>query len=249
MADIRHPRCYKKSMTKPIALFAFDLDGTVANTEVLSIPSAVETMRHFGVPVTLEYWYENLHGLTGGALIQAIQQQFGIEVNLDAYVQRRAELVPIMFANGVQPAPGILQVIRKLAADGHQLCICSNSPPERIRFTLDHITGQHSAGLNLSSLFEGHMFSATGTNGRGAAKPAPDIYLNAAAYYGVNPAACVAIEDSPVGVQSAVAAGFTCLAYTGLCHKGEADAPSLTQAGAHHTFHHWDDFHALVANL
>lgn len=250
MADIRHPWCYKKSMSTPIALFAFDLDGTLADTESLTLPSAVATMRDgFGVPVTLEYWYANLHGLAGQALMDAIREQFGIEVNFPEYLRLRAEHVPHMFAGGVTPAPGMLQALRKLAVDGHQLCICSNSAPERIALTLTNITGQHSAGLNLLNMFDGHIHSATGPQGQGKAKPAPDVYLAAAARYGANPAAGLAVEDSPVGVQSAIAAGFTCLGYTGLSHHGEADAPSLLEAGAHHTFHHWDDFHTLLAKL
>ena len=249
-ADIRHPNCYKKNMSTPIALFAFDLDGTLADTESLSLPSAVKTMHEgFGVPVTLEYWYDHLHGLAGQALMDAIEQHFHIKVNFAEYLHLRAEQMPHIFAGGVAPAAGMLQAIRKLAADGNQLCICSNSAPDRITLTLGSLSGQHSAGLNLLDMFDGHIFSATGPQGEGKAKPAPDVYLAAAARYGANPANCVAVEDSPVGVQSAIAAGFTCLAYTGLSHHGEADAASLLTAGAHHTFHHWDDFHALLAKL
>ncbi|RYG59306.1 MAG: HAD family phosphatase [Alphaproteobacteria bacterium] len=237
-------------MTKSIALFAFDLDGTLADTESISLPSAVATMRDgFGVPVTLEYWYANLHGLAGQALMDAIHSQFGITVNFAEYLRLRAEQVPHMFAGGVNPAPGMLQAVRQLAAQGNQLCICSNSAPDRIALTLTNITGQHSAGLNLLGMFEGHILSATGPQGQGKAKPAPDVYLDAAARYGATPANCVAVEDSPVGVHAAISAGFTCLGYTGLSHHGEADAASLKQAGAHHTFHHWDDFHALLATL
>jgi beta-phosphoglucomutase-like phosphatase (HAD superfamily) len=239
-------------MTLPtnLALIAFDLDGTLADTESLSLPSAVATMRDsFGVPVTLEYWYEHLHGLAGQALMEAIQAQFGITVDFNDYLRRRAEMVTDMFANGVQPAPGMLQALRNLAAAGQQLCICSNSMPERIGITLTQITGQHSAGLNLASMFEGHVFSATGPQGQGKAKPAPDVYLAAASAYRATPARCIAVEDSPVGVASAVAAGFTCLGYTGLSHKGQADAANLTAAGAHTTFHHWDDFIPLLATL
>src|SRR5690606_15366424 len=90
------PLCHLSPM-KIFPLIAFDLDGTLANTEAISIPSAVATMRAFGVPVTLEFWYENLHGLTGESLTRAVRQHFGIEVSTQAYVQRRMEQVPEMF--------------------------------------------------------------------------------------------------------------------------------------------------------
>ena len=242
-------------MTTPIPttipLIAFDLDGTLANTEALSLPSAVAAMRdHFGVPVTLEYWYQHLHGLSGQSLIDAIREQFGIEVDLKEFLRLRAEMVPIMFENGVEPAPGMLQALRNLVAAGQQVCICSNSTPARIAFTLEKITGQHSAGLNLPLMFEGHQFSASGADGSGKAKPAPDVYLHAAASYRASPTQCVAVEDTPVGVAAAVAAGYTCLGYTGLGHGAPTDiAQSLHQAGAHHTFSHWDDFLPLLQTL
>lgn len=236
-------------MTTP-TLIAFDLDGTLADTESLSLPSAVATLRDsFGVPVTLEYWYQHLHGLAGQALMDTIEAQFGITVDFATYLRQRAEQLPQMFAGGVQPAPGMLQALRNLVASGHQLCICSNSTPDRIALTLTSITGQHSAGLNLLHMFEGHIFSATGPQGQGKAKPAPDVYLAAAARYASNPQTSLAVEDSPVGVAAAVAAGFTCLGYTGLSLHGEADAQSLRDAGATATFHHWDDFLTLVKSL
>lgn len=233
-----------------IELIAFDLDGTLADTESLSLPSAVALMRdHFGVPVTLEYWYENLHGLAGQALMDAIHNQFGITIDFAEFLKLRAEQAPQMFADGVRPAPGMLQALRNLVVDGHQLCICSNSMPQRIALTLTHITGQHSAGMNLPALFEGHTFSAVGPKGEGNAKPAPDVYLNAAARYGAKPAKSVAVEDSPVGVMAAVAAGFTCLGFNGLSHQPEHEHARLTAAGAHAVFSHWDDFVPLLATL
>jgi beta-phosphoglucomutase-like phosphatase (HAD superfamily) len=250
MADTPASSWYKFYMSKPISLYAFDLDGTLVDTESLTLPSAVATMRDaFGVPVTLDYWYANLHGLAGQALMDAIDEQFGIKVDFKDYLRRRAEMVPHIFANGLNPAPGMLQALRKLASEGNQLCICSNSAPERMATTLSSITGQHSAGMNLPAMFQGHLFSAIGSHGEGKAKPAPDVYLNAAGRYGVSPANCIAVEDSPVGVRAAVAAGFTCLGFTGLCHNGESDAAGLLQAGAKATFHHWDDFHPLVDSL
>lgn len=233
-----------------IQLFAFDLDGTLADTESLALPSAVALMNEaYKVPVTIEYWYEHLHGLAGQALLNAIYEQFGVNISLADFVSRRAEQAPKMFENGVQPAPGMLQAVRNLVAAGQQLCICSNSMPERIDITLANITGQHAAGLTLPALFEGHIFSALGSKAEGKAKPAPDVYLEAARYYRATPKNCIAVEDSPVGVIAAVAAGFTCLGFTGLSHQGSQAAGALTEAGAQAVFSHWDEFLPLVGTL
>jgi beta-phosphoglucomutase-like phosphatase (HAD superfamily) len=64
------------------------------------------------------------------------------------------------------------------------------------------------------------------------AKPAPDIYLEAARRAKVPAAACLAIEDSTAGVASAVAAGCTVIGFTGLAHDGAASAEALSRLGA-----------------
>ena len=63
-------------------------------------------------------------------------------------------------------------------------------------------------------------------------KPAPDIYLFALRSLGISPEEAVAVEDSPLGVQAAVAAGIRCIGFTGHNHVGEAIDQELLQAGA-----------------
>jgi HAD superfamily hydrolase (TIGR01509 family) len=65
-------------------------------------------------------------------------------------------------------------------------------------------------------------------------KPAPDVYLAAAAHLECNPAHCLVIEDSTAGIEAGVAAGATVWA---LC-TDEALAPALLEAGASQLFPH-----------
>ncbi len=82
--------------------------------------------------------------------------------------------------------------------------------------------------------FEGRLFSVTEVP-RG--KPFPDVFLLAAERFGVAPAACVVIEDTPVGVTAGVAAGMRVFGYS-------ASTPQLrlADAGAHVIF---DDMRKL----
>jgi beta-phosphoglucomutase-like phosphatase (HAD superfamily) len=71
------------------------------------------------------------------------------------------------------------------------------------------------AATGLLDLFKPSIFSATMVeNG----KPAPDLFLYAAAAMGIEPSACLVVEDSPAGIVAAQAAGMTVCAFTGGSH-------------------------------
>ena len=78
----------------------------------------------------------------------------------------------------------------------------------------------------LRSRFEPHLFSASMVR---EGKPAPDLFLHAAAAMGVPPEACIVIEDSPAGVQAAKSAGMRAFAFTGGSHVGAAGLAGLLQ--------------------
>ncbi len=64
------------------------------------------------------------------------------------------------------------------------------------------------------------------------AKPAPDLFLHAAAKMRVNPADCLVVEDSAVGVAAGVAAGMTVIGFVGGSHAGGKLGANLSAAGA-----------------
>jgi HAD superfamily hydrolase (TIGR01509 family) len=108
-----------------------------------------------------------------------------------------------------------------LTALPQRRCVASSSAPERLRHSLS-LTG-------LLRCFEPHVFSATEV-ARG--KPAPDLFLFAAASMQVAPVGCVVIEDSVPGVQAAVAAGMRAIGFTGGGHCRPGHAERLRAAGA-----------------
>jgi beta-phosphoglucomutase-like phosphatase (HAD superfamily) len=84
-------------------------------------------------------------------------------------------------------------------------CIASGGSHEKMRLTLG-LTG-------LWERFDGRIFSAAEV---GRPKPAPDLFLHAAAGSEVDPTRCVVVEDSPFGVAAAKAAGMHCLGFAAL---------------------------------
>ncbi|HEY4141583.1 MAG TPA: HAD-IA family hydrolase [Pseudolabrys sp.] len=100
-------------------------------------------------------------------------------------------------------------------------CVASSSSHDRIRVSLET--------TDLIRFFEPNLFSAGDVrNG----KPAPDLFLHAANRMGVDPGACIVVEDSPVGVAAGVAAGMTVVGFVGGSHAGGKLGDHLKTAGA-----------------
>ena len=94
--------------------------------------------------------------------------------------------------------------------------------------------------VGLMDFFDGRIFSG---HEMPRSKPAPDVYLAAAAHLNAPAHRCLVIEDTPTGVTAGVAAGATVWAYCPLPAQG----PALRQAGAHHLFGHMADLPGLLA--
>ena len=118
--------------------------------------------------------------------------------------------------------------LRATAHAGHALswlrgpkCVASSSTLDRMRVSLET--------TDLIRYFEPNLFSAADVpNG----KPAPDLFLHAAAKMRVNPGDCLVVEDSAVGVAAGVAAGMTVIGFVGGSHAGGKLASQLAAAGA-----------------
>jgi HAD superfamily hydrolase (TIGR01509 family) len=100
-------------------------------------------------------------------------------------------------------------------------CVASSSTIDRIRVSLET--------TDLIRFFEPNLFSASDVrNG----KPAPDLFLLAASKMRVRPSDCIVVEDSPVGVAAAVAAGMTAIGFVGGGHASGHLGSHLVAAGA-----------------
>lgn len=187
-------------MIKPIELVIFDCDGVLVDSEVIALRVLVRLGEEYGWPLTEAEAIERFVGRSETACNALVAERLGAEVAAvwgKRFVELHAEAVDA----GLTPVDGLPEA---LAAITLPTCVASSGTHEKMRHTLGR-TGLHDR-------FAGRIFSATEV-GRG--KPAPDLFLHAARSMGVDPAACVVVEDSRPGVEAARAAGMRALGYAG----------------------------------
>lgn len=202
----------------PTELVVFDCDGVLVDSEAIVIEVEAELLTAGGFPVTADEIAERYVGLSYPDMMRGLEAQFGRPV-LDSLSRELQERAVLAFEGSLRPVPGIPELL-----DRHHgpRCVASSSSPQRIDRSLQ-LTG-------LDRHFDpDHLFSATMVeNG----KPAPDLFLHAAATLGVSPAACLVIEDSPSGVAAARAAGMAVVGFVAGGHARPSLGRRLADAGA-----------------
>ncbi|MDT0681888.1 HAD family hydrolase [Roseicyclus sp. F158] len=188
-------------------LVIFDCDGVLVDSELLSAEVLLDVVREAGGRIEAADVYERFLGRSMASVVEILRDEHDCELTEAHLLQIRQRL----FARFETDLGAIPHVAEAIARIGAPVCVASSSQPERIRLSLS-LTG-------LLPLFEGRIYSATMVP-RG--KPAPDLFLHAAARMGADPAECVVIEDSVAGLRAARAAGMRTLAFTGGSHAAPA---------------------------
>jgi HAD superfamily hydrolase (TIGR01509 family) len=198
-------------------LVIFDCDGVLIDSELLSVEADIACLAEDGIALTATEILDRYVGVSMAGMIADIEARYGRVLPTDFAVRHRRRLAAL-FAERLRPVKGIEAVVDSVDGDK---CVASSSALDRLDLSLSLV--------GLRERFAPHIFSATQV-ARG--KPAPDLFLFAAARMGAIPARCVVIEDSPAGVAAAIAAGMVAFGLTGGCHCRPGHAARLTAAGA-----------------
>lgn len=217
----------------PPGLTIFDCDGVLVDSEVVVCRVCVPLLARAGVTMSAEEIADRYIGISAGSMIADLEARHGRPLPADLYDTMR-DRISAAFETEPLTIEG-LDVV--LAGHFGGMCVASGSAPDRVRRCLTLV--------GILDYFEPHIFSATQVS-RG--KPAPDLFLFAAAEMGVEPADCLVIEDSVHGVKAGVAAGMRVLGFTGAGHCRPGHAERLTAAGAAATFQHMRDLPALLSS-
>lgn len=173
----------------------FDMDGVVLDTEKLYARFWAEAAHALGYPMTYAQAL-GMRSLSGPMGQAKLESYFGPGVSRAVMRDKRVELMDAYVSqHGVEPKAGIYELLDYLKEHGIPTAITTSSPKERAE--------QYLKPLGLLERFDRICTGYEVKQG----KPAPDIYLYGAQCLGLRPEDCLAIEDSPAGVESAFRAG------------------------------------------
>lgn len=179
----------------PIRGVLFDMDGIILDTEKLYCRFWREAAIACGYPMT-EQQALGMRSLNRAAGQKQLESYFGPGIDIHTIRAKRIELMDAYTDRfGVDPKPGIRELLEELKARNIPAAITTSSPIERAK--------RHMAPLGLLPYFAAVCTGYDVAKG----KPEPDIYLHGAATLGLATEFCLALEDSPAGLLSASRAG------------------------------------------
>lgn len=217
-------------MGRDVQLVIFDCDGVLVDSLSIACGVLARMLTDEGLPTTLRQARRHYQELLLAEVVTRVEAQLGRTLEpgwLDCYERKRADA----FRQELKPIPGAADAVRSIKAAGIGVCVASQGKLSKTSLSLG-LTG-------LDELFpEAARFSAYSVaNG----KPAPDVFLHAAASMGIEPAGCVVVEDTPSGIAAAVAANMRVFGYA-----ADSDEQALRDAGAMAILHSLDELPQLL---
>ena len=194
------PRVYSQryliNMNSPFLAIVFDMDGVLIDSEPIVKQCGQTAARGLGAELSDEL-YNGLIGLPSRQVEQGLLTAFGADFPMHEFRQELERLWhEHVHTNGMPVKPGVEDVLINLQQHTIPYAIATSTPHERAQLSL------HKAGI--LEHFDVIVGGDQVTNG----KPAPDIFLSAAEKIATQAQACIAIEDSAVGVNAAFNAGM-----------------------------------------
>lgn len=174
----------------------FDLDGLLADTEIISLKVYQELLEDCGIPFTEETYSREYSGHREEENVQRFLDTYDLPWNFDQTLEKVYELEARILAKGVNLKKGAKNLLAFLQREGIPIALATSSVESRARMILD------SNGI--LSLFD-HLVFAKDVK---RSKPYPDIFLKACRDLNVLPENCLVLEDSEAGIEAAYRAGI-----------------------------------------
>jgi HAD superfamily hydrolase (TIGR01509 family) len=212
----------------------FDFDGVLLESEFEGNRELAELLTNLGHEHSVEDTLRHYVGLAGKDFIAAIEARIGAELPPEFHEHMRQKSAEAL-RDGIAAVVGAVEFVQSLPPKLPK-AVASSSSTRWIRGHLEH--------LGLTGAFGDHIYSGREHVERG--KPAPDLYLHAAAEIGVPIEQAVIIEDSPVGVTGAVASGARVIGLAAGSHCLDGHDEMLRDLGVREIAYSFDDVRRLL---
>jgi HAD superfamily hydrolase (TIGR01509 family) len=179
-----------------------DMDGVLVHSEPFLCAAAARMFAEKGVTVRRED-FRPFIGTGEGRYLGGVAEKYGVHLDVEADKARTYAIYLELIRGQLRALPGVFDFLAECRRRGLKLAVASSADAIKVEGNLREI------GLppqKFDALVDGNQAERK--------KPAPDLFLLAAARLGLAPAACLVVEDAVAGVAAARAAGSRCLALT-----------------------------------
>ena len=177
----------------------WDMDGVIADTGPIHFAAWEETFARSGIRFTEED-FSRLFGARNDFIVRSVIDDNLSAEDVTAIAGDKEEAFRRKAAGNIRPLPGAVSLLDSIRKGNFRLGLVSSAPIENIELVLGE--------LGLEGVFDCIVCGRDVSE----SKPSPQICLTAAERLGLTPGDCLVIEDSPLGVKAARAAGMRCLA-------------------------------------
>ena len=193
----------------------FDFDGVLVNTMETHFACYSQALEEAGVPIDKAQFYSQA-GMTGREQIAYFARQAGKSVDVDAIYRRKGEIFRARKPEA-RPIESMVDLYKLVRANGHPVAIATGSSRPSVLPVIEQFDLVPDALVTSEDVQRG--------------KPNPDLFLAAAERLGVQPSRCIVVEDSDVGIESAMRAGMMALRFFDRAVAGAAAAPARVDRG------------------
>ena len=186
----------------------FDMDGLIVDTEPIHFKAFKGMMREYGHEIP-ESLMAKLVGYPEADNIRDLKVMYKMDAPAEEMASRRYGLfMQLIRVEPIPVFPGFWEFSEELRRRGLKQAVVSSSTAEQVEVILRRLFEEHANEGSHESHFDAVVTGDDIANN----KPSPDIYLEAARRLEAPPAECLALEDTPAGVEAAAAAGMQVLA-------------------------------------
>ena len=219
---------------QPIKLIIFDCDGVLVDSEILSKRVLLSMLGDLGVNLSDDYYYTHFLGYNFEHVTAKVLADFSVILTNEFRQNYRQALVNV-FSIELKKTTDLEWLLPQLNVS---TCVATSGSPEKVKNSLNH--------TKLEEYFTGTVFTSSEVK---HGKPAPDLFLHAAAKMGVSPENCLVIEDSETGIKAALAANMRVIRYAGASHMQNLNTSPINSSASVNTIEHWKQLFELEPSL